>query len=325
MSHSHSSLRQFYAAELQPSFKALEAERVRVRNLILLGLAIAIPVIGALWWLFKEAGAIGGAIATAIIVGIVGNNAFERYRIHFKEQIVQRLVQHYQPDFIYQPKRGISKSEFLDSQIYRHRIDRYHSEDLLLGKVGATAFQWSEIHAEYKTTTQNSKGGSTTHWHTIFKGFFFIADFNKSFRGETLVLPDNLEGSLGSFGQALQGLGAKLRTGANELVKLEDPEFERSFVVYSTDQIEARYILSTSLMQRLIDFRQHMGSGIAVAFINNCVYIAIPTNKNYFEPPSIFVGSAHLSLESVQEYLEDIQLAQGIVEDLNLNLRIWAS
>ena len=39
------------------------------------------------------------------------------------------------------------------------------------------------------------------------------------------------------------------------LVKLEDPEFEKHFVVSGEDQVEARYILSTCLMQRLTDFR----------------------------------------------------------------------
>ena len=40
-----------------------------------------------------------------------------------------------------------------------------------------------------------------------------------------------------------------------ELVKLEDPEFEKSFVVYSGNQTEARYILSTSLMRRILDYK----------------------------------------------------------------------
>jgi hypothetical protein len=35
-----------------------------------------------------------------------------------------------------------------------------------------------------------------------------------------------------------------------EEIKLEDPEIRKNFVVYSTDQVEARYLLTPSFIQR---------------------------------------------------------------------------
>ncbi|MBK9503984.1 MAG: DUF3137 domain-containing protein [Bacteroidetes bacterium] len=41
------------------------------------------------------------------------------------------------------------------------------------------------------------------HYVTIFKGLFFIADFNKHFNGNTYVLSDFGERFLGGFGKML--------------------------------------------------------------------------------------------------------------------------
>jgi hypothetical protein len=179
-----------------------------------------------------------------------------------------------------------------------------------------TAVRFSEVHAEYKTTTRDSRRRTRTQWHTIFKGLFFIADFNKHFSGRTVVLPDTAERFFGRFGQTLQNMNL---TRA-ELIKLEDPEFERQFVVYGTNQVESRYILSTSLMQRILEFQKEVEAPLHIAFVASSIYIAIATRKNMFEPRII---RTILDIGLIQEYVEDLQLAMGIVEDLNLNTRIW--
>jgi hypothetical protein len=93
------------------------------------------------------------------------------------------------------------------------------------------------------------------------------------------------------------------------------------FVVYSDDQVTARYILSPVLMQRIVTFRTRMNLTIALSFIDSHMYIAIPGNKNRLEPP--LVSSAQLSIEEIRAYLADIAFAEGVIQDLNLNTRIW--
>lgn len=43
-----------------------------------------------------------------------------------------------------------------------------------------------------------------------------------------------------------------------------------------------------------------------------------------FEPPSIWRGAALLDQAGVAAYFKDVRLAEQIIEDLNLNLRIWS-
>ncbi|MHC5091781.1 MAG: DUF3137 domain-containing protein [Planctomycetota bacterium] len=119
--------------------------------------------------------------------------------------------------------------------------------------------------------------------------------------GQTLVLPDSAEKLFGGFGKMLQSWNM----GRPDLIQLEDPQFEREFVVYGTDQIEARYILSTSLMRRILDFKQK---------------VAVPMKKNMFEPKYF---SSLSDFSPILDYYNDLAFAAGIVDDLNLNTRIW--
>ena len=105
-----------------------------------------------------------------------------------------------------------------------------------------------------------------------------------------------------------------------DLVKLEDPEFEKLFVVYSTDQIEARYILSPALMRRLVEFRRWTSGAVHLSFTQGCVFVAMRPQRDLMEP-SIF---RCVDFQTCLNIYQDTALALGIIEELNLNTRIWS-
>jgi hypothetical protein len=107
----------------------------------------------------------------------------------------------------------------------------------------------------------------------------------------------------------------------NSLVKMDDPNFEKEFVVYSTDQIEARYILSNSLMQKLLLFKQKSKHPVYISFVGNHIHIAIYYDKDLFEP-SIF--HSLLEYKIAMEYVKTLHTAIGIVEELKLNQKLWS-
>ncbi|HOK95882.1 MAG TPA: DUF3137 domain-containing protein, partial [Anaerohalosphaeraceae bacterium] len=249
--------------------------------------------------------------------GIFFAAAGRKYKQAFKQKIIGGLVRFIEPGLDYQPEGFIDQQTFEAAGLFHQHIDRYGGEDLVTGIVGKTQMAFSEVHAEYKTTTRTSKGHTQTHWHTIFKGLFFAADFNKHFRGRTIVLPDTAEKLFGGLGRMLQSWNI----ARADLVKLEDPEFEREFAVYGDDQIESRYILSTSLMQRILDFQKKAGVKISLSFVGSTMYAAVPLARDLFEPPYF---STPDSIDRIEDYYRDLMLAVGIVDDLNLNTRIWS-
>ncbi len=317
--------------ELEPILRALEEERqqrtarfgqitlwsVLIGGLLSLALAaFASPELGI--FAFAPLG-----VALVVILASYAAITSDWSKL-FKWRVISQLVKFISPDLEYLPEQFISEAEFNQSMLFQREPDRYRGEDLIQGKVGQTAIRLSEVHAEYKVEHYDSKGNRYTTWHTLFRGLFIIADFNKHFNGITLVLPDTEEGLLGWLGQTLQSWSARLGMQPGELVKLEDPEFERAFKVYSTDQIEARYILTPSLMARILRFRELTRSEIRLAFIASQLYLAIPTTHDYFEAPSVFAPTGILlKPETIGRYLHELQFALAVVDELNLNTRIW--
>lgn len=314
-------LRDFYTTSLSVDLRELEGKRRQVmqNSLIAGGVVLVLGLIVA--GVVMSQGAppvvlVFVLIGCVIVGGIVFASIGSGYKAEFKQRIIGRIVKFLEPGLAYRPGGLIDRQTFKAAGLFNHHIDRYRGEDLVEGRVGQTQIAFSEVHAEYQTTTTDSKGRTQTQWHTIFKGLFFVGDFNKHFTGQTVVLPDTAEKLFGGFGKMLQSWNIS----RGSLVKLEDPEFEREFAVYGSDQIEARYILSTSLMQRILDFQRKTGLKLHLSFTGSKVYVALPMTKNCFEPS--FFSSGDFS--GITEYYRDLSLVIGIVDNLNLNTRIWS-
>ncbi len=309
---------------LEPDLLELYTVRRQVRSKVMAligGLIVVSLVIGGL---MLAAGSGPGLLLFPLIVssiiGLFGySKLIAKYRASFKQRIVGSIVHSVNPSLTYDAQASISEHEFRSSRLFTTEPDRFNGEDMVQGRLGVTALRFSEVHAEYESTTTDSDGKRETKWHTIFKGVFFVADFNKHFAGVTVVRPDVAERMFGRMGQKLQSLGTSFSD--LQLITLEDPEFEKEFVVLASDQVEARYILSTSLMQRIVEYRQRTGRKLLLSFVDSQINIAIPSNRNLFEPP-LFSTCVNPAL--IREFLEDLLMVTAIVEDLNLNLRIWS-
>ncbi|WP_457638147.1 DUF3137 domain-containing protein [Oceanithermus sp.] len=243
--------------------------------------------------------------------------ALEPYQKAYKEQVLAPLVEALLPGFNHQPDAGIGKETYLASRLFPTRPDRYHSEDLFSGEIEGVPLTFAEVHAEEEHEDCDDDGCDTSYT-TIFKGLFAVAEFPKAFEGTVLVYPDRSEKLLGYLSKALQSLGGRFR--GLQLIKLEDPEFERRFVVYADDPVTARYVLSTSLMEALRRYRERHGQ-IYASFIDGTLYLAVPVRENLFEPPPVWKKAVDTS--RLQRYAEALAMMRGVVTELGLNVRIW--
>ena len=236
------------------------------------------------------------------------------YREKFKNEVVREIVKVIDPDWNYEPNQYISSSEYRSSDLFRQSVDRYRGDDLISGKIDKTDFRCSEVHSEYKTVTTDKDGRRKETWHTIFKGLFFHADFNKEIKGKTYIEPDTAERLFGKFGQNLQ------TSSKGKLVKLENPEFEKIFAVYGTDQTEARYILTPTIMEALVNIYKMYKRRMHISFIGSRVYVAMSFTKNLFEPK---IFSSGVNFKEIEFMYNLFMVNQTIVQELNLNTRIW--
>lgn len=251
------------------------------------------------------------------------SNSYNRYRTAFKSRIVSALVKLCKPKgsrkVHYNLRESVSVEEFDESRLFR-APDIFTGEDLITATIGTTRIRFSQIEA--KAITPSATGRTFTLVHgTIFKGLFFVADFNKTFEGTTIIGTDTSEELLGRFGRVLQRIEKQLTPQPSNQVHVEDPEFERLFNVYSTDHVEARHILSPAFIQRLSTLRARHGSDIYVSFSARQMFLAMPLRHGWLEPPSSYQP---LNIEILEPCFEQLKLAFGIVEELNLNEQIWS-
>jgi hypothetical protein len=247
-------------------------------------------------------------LLATIVFSIIFYNRKKNYVAGFKENLVHSIIKFIDPNLSYNPYGHISRKDYEKSGLFLKHPDKYAGDDYVEGWRDKTVFCFSELHTEYKVSS-----GKNTSWHTIFKGLFFIADFNKHFHGRTYVYSES-NPQLGFFTKMFSSFAWNL-----EKVKLESAEFENRFVVYSNDQVEARYILTPSFMERLVKLQDMMGDTVSYSFVDTNVYVAIPIRDKLFEP-SVFSPNKY---ESLGHYYNTIHIVFDVIDELNLNLRIW--
>jgi hypothetical protein len=228
----------------------------------------------------------------------------------FKHEVLRRLFEFALPGARYEPGCHIGAEHVEASGLFPERWNRDSGEDYVAGRLGETDFWFSEL----RLVREGRKDRETL----VFRGLFFIADFHKSFRGRTYLLPDVAERVLGVLGRSLQALP---RFDGTELVELEDPEFEKRFVCHSTDPVEARYLLSTSLLRRLLALAERAAGPLRASFVDECLYLALPLSRDLL-PAAFFADAVDEGalLASVGELFSVV----GLVEELGLNTRIWS-
>lgn len=84
------------------------------------------------------------------------------------------------------------------------------------------------------------------HKKDVFNGIYFSATFNKPIREQTYAIPNNIK-------DVVINNVMNYYDYAGTRVLLENNEFEKKYNVYSVDELQARYIISLRLMERIND------------------------------------------------------------------------
>lgn len=315
---STSELTDFYYKELYPSILELEKQRKAILSkLEAYGFAGIVVFIILALFIIRNFGFHSMffvlVIITMAISTVIYNFLTSGYNNEFKERIISPIINAINQNLNYSQDFFVSQFLFERSDLFTHSIDRYKGNDHVKGIIDGVDIEFSNIHAQYKT--RDSKGRE--HYQTLFHGIFFVAKFNKNFRSKIVVLPDVAQKTLGSF------IGGWLQSNnfsRDKMIKMDSPEFEKQFVVYGNDPIETNYILSHSIMQRILDFQKKISYPIFISFVHNYIHIAIDTKKDLFMP-NIF--KSLLDFNQTANYINSIRNVILLVEELKLNEKLW--
>ncbi len=306
-----------YEATLAPRLTALESLRLDVRGyLIRAGLLVGVPAVLLLandlvalalpegfGWLAMAVPLVG--VVAAVLVAITryllpASAASANYRSRFKHEVAAEVFKIVCPTAAYAPFEGIAKEVVDEPGLFNARGE-HTSDDRVRGVIGQTPFEAADVSRSYAT------GGKNSTTVVVFRGLFFHLDFNKQLKATTLVDPSGARSSTIGDRSALIA------------VALENPVFNERFRVWTSDEVEARYILTPSMMERILALSALTQKPVHLAFKNNRAFLGVNYGRALFEPGIRDSTSA----AAVHEMAAQFSLAEGIVEELDLNTRIW--
>ena len=272
-----------YRTRLLPRVKTYEKKRIKALNvarirclksipiiIVLLGIILAISNSDVLRKNTLSAFLISVGIISAIVVFIY--SSINKYKTSIKGKIFPRILE-FAGDFVYKPN-------------YSAPFAQYKKYDILPPFDPPVSFSEDYVKGTYNNVNieffeaRLMRGAHFKGKKAVFNGVIAKISVNKKFSSKTVIRADK-----GSFGDWVSG--RKLPEN-QEVVRLEDPVFDKLFNVYSNDQIEARYLLTTTFMERLIEVEKAFRSQkIECCFYKQYLVMAIHLIKDWFEPGPI--------------------------------------
>lgn len=227
---------------------------------------------------------------------------FILYKKMVKDDIMDCFIKFFD-GFKYEPKQGLTAYDIRDSYIFP-KFETFSADDCFSGTYNGVGIRVCEEElSNYVYVNRRRRK------EVLFLGIVLELDMNKEFSHHTFVTKDK-----GIFNRFNGQYGF-------ERVALEDVVFEKEFEAYSQNQIEARYLLTTAFMERMLKLKElYKGKSIQFSFQNSKVLIAIDTKKNMFEPCSLL--KTNLRQDQVYKVFEQFITIFSVVDMLKLNQRI---
>lgn len=256
----------------------------------------------------------------------------ESMRIHYKGAIFPIFEKMFGWDF----KKGRGQTADLGMFEAYHLLPNYREavvRSRLRGRIGNVQFLANDLFLK-KNSGKNRK--------VVFTGTVMMFHFPRAFKAETIILDDRgllNQGSIKKKGvkeespDSFDSLFKEFVTGHDDAIALPEskrlndtghryqrvelvsPEFEKQFEAYSTDQVEARVLLTPGIIENLVSLASSVdGRRLRFAFVGNRLLIA-------FEEPSA------LTPRPIFSRLSHRNFAQNILNEVSAMISIvkWAN
>ncbi|MBL4616825.1 MAG: DUF3137 domain-containing protein [Robiginitomaculum sp.] len=154
--------------------------------------------------------------------------------------------------------------------------DRRSFSNLVSGIHDDTSFSIYHANIEEKRTriTTDSKGNTRTetYWVTVFNGQLLHSPYPRKFACTTIIARDQGWFNFKSrFGKSMKPMG------------LASPKFEKLFEVYTTDQVEGRFLVDPAFMTRLLELENNNKQRqTTAAFFEQGVFVTLQGGQEYF-------------------------------------------
>lgn len=195
-----------------------------------------------------------------------------------------------------------TSADFSKSSIYQ--VSNLCTDDNFTGNYNGVGIGIHELNFFYKNIVNKSNKEQSER----FSGVAVVLDMNKNFSGQTIV--------------TFRENGVNIIYPVHfQKIELEKSKFSDYFNVYSEDQIESRYLLTLSFMERFVRLGNVFKSNkIEASFSEKKLYIFISKSKDMFK-----LFDINKPVDDIEQYktmFNEIIAILEIVDVLKLNEKI---
>lgn len=189
--------------------------------------------------------------------------AAETYYKDYKEKVINEMIKSFNKNVQYHHYLGLDINDYREGD-FEH-FDRYHSEDLIIG----IPENDSKIYIGEVNTYEKYYIDGKINYISLYNGIVAKTEIEKQINSKIYIREDS----------------KNVKNLINiEQVELDSQEFENLFNVYSDNKIVTMQILTSDIMNMLIDFYREIPFEITIK--NNNIYIRFFTgDENMFETP----------------------------------------
>ena len=293
----------FYKEKIEPLLSDFEAERISLNKKlkpfeIIMVIALICLVVCFICCFFSEIEILRLVCAVCLIIAVLCSAycyfVQSKFMKKLKAKVTSKVLTLYGNMYFSGQKNIITQDEIREAGLFPS-FSRKTDDDIVIGIHKECNFVISETVLEH---TEGS--GKNRHTVTDFHGLIVKIQMKKRFSGKTVIGNNVTKG---------RSMGA---------VELESVEFMNGLKIYATDQIESRYILTTSFMEKIEGLQRLYGCKelISTAFMNGYVYLFIPTEKDFFEVP---FKKTLLNPDNYYSIYQELDYILSVVEYLNLD------
>ena len=338
-----------YANVVAPIFKEEEYHRKGQLGLFIFILVLAIVLVTIL----SFTGLASFMVVVGILAGVSIIFIYHNFRKRIKQRCMPLLIQSFGDISWIQEEELISDVDLMQSELFS-TFNRRSNDDSFIGTYKGVRYEVSETNMFYETGSGRRKmtwpvfngvvisfdSNKLVKNKTIIttKGDVNVRNANPLVWLFWICLAVQILPFIGSVSGlfnlllsiwpyllivlvvALVAIGvAKSRnTEILEEIKLEDPEFEKRYRAFSSDEIEGRYLITPTFMERFRTLHTSFGTSKAkCAFYGNKVMFAIPTRKNLFEIGDLFTPLDNQ--KQINNFLSEISAIFDLIDYFKLD------
>ncbi len=247
--------------------------------LIIIPIVIVTPFFAAVFMLSSRKGAYTRKYKDLLVADLVqrinGSLKYERYN----GEINHRLI-----------------GKYRDSNFDKLKYNRWDAEDAIHGNIT------NALHLEIAELSVDHESGSRKNRTTIniFKGIFACVERKDSFKATIKVLNNKNKMSVNNSDNLSE-------------VKMDSTEFENMFNVYSDNPVVAMRVLTSDIMEKIIDFEKRLNIHYELYISGADIYMRLFT-KELFEPSIL---NRDKEKKNMRMYYEILNLVIDISKELD--------